>query len=141
MFRSKRSALVKRLWKNRILQNETKCEISTDIELEAKSVAQSMLKRLKEKQLETLIASIESKGGEKTGCVLLPNADLRLGKRSVAPHVLCCQVWRWPDLLSSARLKRLAHCESEDDPAYICCNPFHWSIEMIIGKYYYVFYY
>ncbi|XP_069102863.1 mothers against decapentaplegic homolog 6-like [Argopecten irradians] len=134
MFRSKRSALVKRLWKNRLHneatgENESSLSLSPELDTEIKSVAQSMLKRLKEKQLEMLCQSIETKGGETTGCVLLPNSDLRLGKRSVAPHILCCQLWRWSDITPNTELKRLPHCESADDPAYMCCNPYHWSIQ------------
>lgn len=141
MFRSKRSTLVKRLWKSRVLQNETSSEnertstTNPDGDTEAKCVAQSMLKRLKEKQLEMLVESIESKGGETKGCVLLPNADLRLGKRSVQPHILCCQLWRWPDITPNTELKRLPPCESADDPAYVCCNPYHWSIQQKSGNY------
>ncbi|XP_011871847.1 PREDICTED: mothers against decapentaplegic homolog 6 isoform X2 [Vollenhovia emeryi] len=43
------------------------------------------------------------------------------------PHLLCCQIWRWPDLEHSTELKRLPMCHSAKDPVYICCNPYHWS--------------
>ncbi|EZA55804.1 Mothers against decapentaplegic-like protein [Ooceraea biroi] len=43
------------------------------------------------------------------------------------PHLLCCQIWRWPDLEHSSELKRLPICHSAKDPVYICCNPYHWS--------------
>lgn len=43
------------------------------------------------------------------------------------PHLLCCQIWRWPDLEHSEELKRLPTCHSARDPVYICCNPYHWS--------------
>ncbi|XP_071625587.1 mothers against decapentaplegic homolog 6 isoform X1 [Temnothorax longispinosus] len=43
------------------------------------------------------------------------------------PHLLCCQIWRWPDLEHSSELKRLPMCHSAKDPVYICCNPYHWS--------------
>lgn len=128
MFRSKRTAHVKRLWKNRILQNETSSpDENNPEELEKKSVTQSMLKRLKEKQLEMMIQSVESKGEEITGCVLLPKGDFRLGRRVVAPHILCLQMWRWPNISSESELKKMPFCETIDDPAYVCCNPFHWS--------------
>ena len=135
MFRSRRSGLVKRLWKCRFkAQDETNGAPETPEELEAKAVIHSMLKRLKEKQLEVLVQSVESKGGETTDCVLLPKADQRLCRRSVSPHVLCCQVWRWPDLVDDSGLKRLSCCTSTEDPISICCNPFHWSRLLIPGK-------
>ncbi|KAL0124807.1 hypothetical protein PUN28_006575 [Cardiocondyla obscurior] len=43
------------------------------------------------------------------------------------PHLLCCQIWRWPDLEHPSELKRLPMCHSAKDPVYICCNPYHWS--------------
>ena len=45
----------------------------------------------------------------------------------VDPHLLCCQIWRWPDLTNASELKRLPFCHSAKDPVYICCNPYHWS--------------
>ena len=130
MFCTRRSTLVKRLWKLRYNpDHEGNSSPQSKEDLELKSVAQSMLKRLKERHLEVLIASIESRGGELTDCVLLPKGDreLRLGKRTVAPHVLCCQLWRWPDVRKEFELKRLSCCSTADEPAYICCNPYHWS--------------
>ncbi|KAK3597902.1 hypothetical protein CHS0354_042240 [Potamilus streckersoni] len=130
MFRSKRSGLVKRLWKLRILQNEEWGADESPEELELKSVAQSMLKRLKERQLDVLIQIIEQRGGEATECVLLPKGDLRLGRRSVAPHILCCRLWRWPSLSNNSELKQLSCCSTVNDLAYVCCNPYHWSLLM-----------
>ncbi|KAK6184822.1 hypothetical protein SNE40_007197 [Patella caerulea] len=128
MFRSKRNALVKRLWKHRVTKNEGDSPSETAEDLEIKSVAQSMLKRLEEKQLQLLVQSVESKGGETTDCVLLPKGDLKLGRRMVAPHILCCQIWRWPDISENVELKRLLCCSSVNDQSHICCNPYHWSI-------------
>ncbi|CAC5365765.1 SMAD6 [Mytilus coruscus] len=128
MFRSKRSSHVKRLWKSRIAQHETESsDENNPEELEKKSVTQSILKRLKEKQLEMLIQSVESKGEEHSGCVLLPKGDLRLGRRCVAPHILCLQIWRWSDISGSSELRRMPFCETVDDDVYVCCNPYHWS--------------
>jgi hypothetical protein len=136
MFRSRRSTLVRRLWKSKVtpaVNDETAGQVETSHDLEVKSVTQSMLKRLKERQLDVLIQSVESKGGETTECVLLPKGDVRLGRRTVAPHVLCCQIWRWPDLQSEAQLKRLPCCTTADDPTSACCNPFHWSRAIVPG--------
>lgn len=50
-----------------------------------------------------------------------------LDNMPIDPHLLCCQIWRWPDLAHSSELKRLPVCHSAKDPVYICCNPYHWS--------------
>lgn len=136
MFRSKRSALVKRLWKLRVKHEADgqaeEDKHALDEEVEEKAVAQAMLKRLKESQLESLLLALESKGGETTDCVLLPKGDLRLGRRQVAPQLLCCRLFRWRDVLKSdSQLKRLPCCSTlSTDPAYVCCNPHHWSLVM-----------
>lgn len=129
---------MKRLWKHRVVKYETTSSISTEFEddLEVKSTAQSMLKRLKENQLEALVQSVECKGGETTECVLMPKGDLRLGKRTVSPQILCCQLWRWPDIDSDIKMKRLPCCLTIDDPMHVCCNPHHWSLLLDTGKVY-----
>ena len=57
-------------------------ELSID-ELRLKALTHSLLKRLKESQLEALLASVETKGGADAECVLLPKSDLRMGKNSL----------------------------------------------------------
>ena len=131
MFRSKRSSLVKRLWKCKLDRNEAPCSPESAEELELKSVAQSLLKRLKETQLESLVAAVESNGAETADCVMLTHPVLRLGKRKVAPHVLCCQLWRWPEMDSGDACMRHLPCSqvvgAQEDSSSICCNPYHWS--------------
>lgn len=126
MFRSKRSNLVKRLWKLRVEKNESSREDENSSDV-TKSVAHSMLKRLREPQLDSLLKSIEGRGLVSTECVMIPKELLRLGKRTVRPHVLCCQLWRWPELNGEHAMKRLHECKSANDTTSICCNPYHWS--------------
>ncbi|KAK2149757.1 hypothetical protein LSH36_437g00015 [Paralvinella palmiformis] len=161
MFRSRRSTLVKRLWRSRISdRNEAQQREDDDTNQSAaspripnsaagqespliqfnddegssqvKAVTQAMLKRLKERHLEVLVEAVESRGGQKTDCVLLPKDNIRLGRRGVLPpHVLCCQIWRWSDLSGEQGLKKLPSCQSStDDPLYVCCNPYHWSLRV-----------
>ena len=139
MFRSKRSSLVKRLWKFRVSDeagSTSQKGSSFGEDQELKSVTQSFFKRLKEDQLETLLQAMESKGGEKTPCIPVSKSDIRLGRRTVSPYILCCRVFRWPDLSKDTDMKRLPCCErqNEEKEAVICCNPYHWSLVVHIGE-------
>ncbi|CAL1537108.1 unnamed protein product [Lymnaea stagnalis] len=148
MFRSKRYSLVKRLWKYKI-NDETRSSSQKDTsisssssplspqeDLELKSVTHSLFKKLKEEQLEILLQAMESHGGEITPCVPLSKSDIRLGKHTFAPYVLCCKVFRWPDLKCDAEMKRLPSCSrlNEDKDSVVCCNPFHWSLVVKIDE-------
>ena len=147
MFRQRRHGLVKRLWKLRKVTPDRKSsnglkkddeEETSASERRKDAATQSMLKRLKESQLEDLIRSIESKGScDPNGgpCCLIPRGDVRVvGGRHVPPHVLVVQLFRWPDVEQSFELKRLPICRHRltscvDDSVelYECCNPYHWS--------------
>lgn len=150
MFRSKRTSLIKRLWKLRIKnEHETSCQTQEfDLEpdgclsnIDASSegcgccnsranrteilVRTNLLKKLEEHQLEMLIQAVESKGADLSACILLPR-DI-VGTTDVDPHVLSCQVWRWPGLRESSQMRRLPGCRSSKDAVYTCLNPYHWS--------------
>uniref|UniRef100_S4RV88 Mothers against decapentaplegic homolog n=1 Tax=Petromyzon marinus TaxID=7757 RepID=S4RV88_PETMA len=112
-----------------------------------KALTHALLKRLKEKQLEALLQAVESRGGARTACVLVPiegpasrssprlggpsvpEADCGLSPPPLSPHVLLCRLFRWPEVRHSAELKRLSVCgqhgRAEGDS--VCCNPYHLS--------------
>lgn len=123
--------MVKRLWKHQVKRDEgdgaSQGAVTDDDDdvIQMKAVAHSMLKRLKEKQLEALVQAVESRGGDTTSCVVLPREPLQLGKRTVQPHVVCCRLWRWPRV--DAPLKPVPVCTTMDSADDICCNPYHWS--------------
>lgn len=100
-------------------------------EAELKALTHSLLKRLKERQLEGLLQAVESKGGTRSPCLLLPSAklDSRLGQQPFSLPLLLCKLFRWPDLRHSAEVKRLSCCESygKNNPELVCCNPHHLS--------------
>lgn len=98
-------------------QNCGSCCILSDEAL----LRNSVLKRLKDNQLEMLVEAVESGGAGTSTCVLVPKELVQ------EPHLLCCQIWRWPDLKCTAELRRTPACSSATDPIYICCNPYHWS--------------
>ncbi|KAK6475021.1 mothers against decapentaplegic-like protein 6-like [Huso huso] len=99
------------------------------VEQELKSATYSLLKRLKEKSLDTLVEAVESKGGMPTDCVMVFRTEVRVGGQAASPQLLLCKLYRWPDMQHPAELKPLCDCESFgilDSPA-VCCNPYHFS--------------
>ncbi|XP_040399190.1 mothers against decapentaplegic homolog 7-like isoform X1 [Cygnus olor] len=157
MFRTKRSLLVRRLWRSRAPGGEEEagepggaaegrahaggggrgcCPGKAGrggraaAEAELKALTHSVLKRLKERQLEGLLHAVESRGGARTPCLLLPaKGDSRLGQHWYPLPVLLCKVFRWPDLRHCSGVKRLCCCESygKAHPELVCCNPHHLS--------------
>ncbi|XP_064293993.1 mothers against decapentaplegic homolog 7 isoform X1 [Phalacrocorax carbo] len=168
MFRTKRSVLVRRLWRSRAPGGEEEEEeeeeaaaaaaaaeaaearahvcgggrgccpgkagrggrAAAGAEAELKALTHAVLKRLKERQLEGLLHAVESRGGARTPCLLLPaKADSRLGQHWYPLPVLLCKVFRWPDLRHCSEVKRLCCCESygKAHPELVCCNPHHLS--------------
>ncbi|KAM6329166.1 mothers against decapentaplegic homolog 7-like isoform X3 [Rissa tridactyla] len=171
MFRTKRSVLVRRLWRSRApggggeeeeeeaaaaaeagavaAAAEARAHVcgggrgcccpgkagrggraSAGAEAELKALTHAVLKRLKERQLEGLLHAVESRGGARTPCLLLPaKADSRLGQHWYPLPVLLCKVFRWPDLRHCSEVKRLCGCESygKAHPELVCCNPHHLS--------------
>ncbi|KAG7245394.1 hypothetical protein INR49_010845 [Caranx melampygus] len=79
----------------------------TVLEQELKSATYSLLKRLKEKALDTLLEAVESRGGMPSDCVMISRTDLRLGGHMASPQLLVCKLYRWSDLQHSAQLKPL----------------------------------
>uniref|UniRef100_A0A8C3RAJ0 Mothers against decapentaplegic homolog n=1 Tax=Cyanoderma ruficeps TaxID=181631 RepID=A0A8C3RAJ0_9PASS len=165
MFRTKRSVLVRRLWRSRAPGGEEEEEAAAGepgaaaavaeprahlgggrgccpgkagrggraaagAEAELKALTHAVLKRLKERQLEGLLHAVESRGGARTPCLLLPaKADSRLGQHWYPLPVLLCKVFRWPDLRHCSEVKRLCCCESygKAHSELVCCNPHHLS--------------
>uniref|UniRef100_A0A4W5L5W1 Mothers against decapentaplegic homolog n=1 Tax=Hucho hucho TaxID=62062 RepID=A0A4W5L5W1_9TELE len=142
MFRSKRSGLVRRLWRSRLVPDRDggdgrsilagrEGNTGSVAEQELKNVTYALLKRLKEKPLDALLEAVESKGGMPSDCVLVPQTELRLGGHSASPPFLLCKLYRWTDLHHSTQLKALCHCQSFgalDSSETVCCNPYHYSL-------------
>ncbi|XP_065135061.1 mothers against decapentaplegic homolog 6b [Paramisgurnus dabryanus] len=99
------------------------------MEQELKTATYSLLKKLKEKTLDTLLEAVESKGGMPSDCVMVSRTELRLGGHMAPPQLLICKLYRWSDLQHTAQLKALCECKSfgaQDGPV-VCCNPYHYS--------------
>ncbi|KAK9504267.1 hypothetical protein O3M35_010641 [Rhynocoris fuscipes] len=118
MFRSRRNTLVKRLWKARLGGSDE----------EGREVRKWLLRRLAEDQLDILVTAIESRGGGSADCLLIEPVE-----ECTSPELLCCQIWRWPDLESIKQLKKLPMCKS--GVGSTCCNPYHWSRLCLPGMY------
>ncbi|KAH7951551.1 hypothetical protein HPB52_010298 [Rhipicephalus sanguineus] len=143
MFASKRCKLVKRLWeesRNLVVsyyassQPPPLCAAASPAvnyeafcSLEDRKAVESMLKLLEPPQLQTMLQAVQTKGREGCECLLLPHDDVKLPREVVAPHVLCCRLWRWPQLRHQYELKRLPWCAAASPPE-VCCNPYHWSM-------------
>lgn len=106
-------------------------------EAELKALTHSILKKIKDKQLEVLLQAVESKGGARSPCLLLPSkVDAKVGQQSYSLPMLLYKVFRWPDLRHSSELKRLSCCESygKINPELVCCNPHHMSRLCELGE-------
>lgn len=99
------------------------------LEQELKSATYSLLKRLKEKSLDSLLEAVESRGGMPSDCVMIPRTELTLGGHAAPPELLVCKLYRWSDLQHPAQLKPLCECKSFGtvDSQTVCCNPYHYS--------------
>ncbi|XP_005806993.1 mothers against decapentaplegic homolog 6 isoform X1 [Xiphophorus maculatus] len=101
----------------------------TVLEQELKTATYSLLKRLKEKALDTLLEAVESRGGMPSDCVMISRTEIILGGHVASPQLLVCKVYRWADLQHTVQLKPLCECKSfgaQDSPT-VCCNPYHYS--------------
>lgn len=179
MFRRRRTALAKRLWKARVRcrDNETRCaektcaaaatvtaattstpppahhhhlhhhhhhhhhhhpstqqqqqqQQSPASESDERQFRNALFKRLDDRQLETLLRAVDTGGADAAECVVVRPflfAD---------PAVICCRLWRWPDLRNAEQLKNTPACLTAKQPDTVCCNPYHWSKRCEIGKRY-----
>uniref|UniRef100_A0A8C5MHX0 Mothers against decapentaplegic homolog n=1 Tax=Leptobrachium leishanense TaxID=445787 RepID=A0A8C5MHX0_9ANUR len=126
MFRSRRTGLVRRLWRNRAGGDAgvSCCGLSEPpaVSPELRSAVSGLLKRLKEQPLCSLLEAVESRGAAPGPCVPVT----RLGP---PPHLLLCRLFRWPELQHPGQLKALSGCQGAGGPDSntVCCNPYHYS--------------
>lgn len=94
----------------------------------------SLVKRLRQSKevgcIEKLRAAITSKS-KNTECVKIPRSldgRMQVQHRKTLPHLLYCQIWRWPDIRSQHELKQTDTCKftyrAKCDQ--ICVNPYHY---------------
>lgn len=110
-------------------------DFSPEESAELKSITDSILKRLKEKEFSALRRALESHGGLETTCIFFPTLE-RLGCRRevVEPQLVLYRVFRLPQVRSSAELKRTPCCSKRNDlDKKVCINPYHYSAIMNTG--------
>ncbi|KAL3201921.1 hypothetical protein MRX96_012192 [Rhipicephalus microplus] len=142
MFASKRCKLVKRLWeesRNLVVSYYAPSQpplyaaappafnYEAFCSVEDRKAVESMLKLLEVPQLQKMLQAVQTKGREGCECLLLPCDDVKMPREVVAPHVLCCRLWRFPQLRHQYELRRLPWCAAASPPE-VCCNPYHWSM-------------
>lgn len=92
----------------------------------------SKLKKQPNQQFNKLQLALEKKNRE-TPCVLLPRSQdgrLQVLHKKMLPHVMCCRIFRWPDLQSHQELKSLPNCQhpfQKKEGPEICVNPYHYA--------------
>ncbi|KAM3910025.1 mothers against decapentaplegic homolog 6-like isoform 1-T1 [Leptodactylus fuscus] len=135
MFRSRRSFLVRHLWKQRCTttsrgQGEGAPSNPEDLHNALRPAVHQLFKKLKDEQLWQLLQAVEGRGRWDGGCILLP-WEVRAGKQALPPQVLVCRLYRWPDLRTSTELKSLSQCQNfwrrSGDGTSVCCTPYHYS--------------
>ena len=92
----------------------------------------SLVKRLRQSKevgcIEKLRAAITSKS-KNTECVKIPRSldgRMQVQHRKTLPHLLYCQIWRWPDIRSQHELKQTDTCKftyrAKCDQIWTCCH-------------------
>lgn len=100
----------------------------TTVESDERQFRNALFKRLDDRQLETLLRAVDTGGVDAAECVTVRPflfAD---------PAVICCRLWRWPDLKTVEQLKNTPACQTAKQPDSVCCNPYHWSRRCEIGE-------
>ncbi|XP_010725626.1 mothers against decapentaplegic homolog 6-like [Meleagris gallopavo] len=122
MFRSRRAALLRRLWRQR-------CPTPGPEEGPGalKPAAHALFKKLKDEELELLLQAVESRGAWESGCVWVPR-----GPSQALPPRCCCAACSAADLRQPHELKHLCTARArgrgaDGDAAVLCCNPHHFS--------------
>uniref|UniRef100_A0A3Q3JGL3 Mothers against decapentaplegic homolog n=1 Tax=Monopterus albus TaxID=43700 RepID=A0A3Q3JGL3_MONAL len=133
MFKSKRSGLVRRLWRSRLVTESDGRDGCRGGEGGRNGPCRrhsgNAGREEEEQSLDALANAVETKEGIPSECVMVPRTELQLGAHHISPQFLLCKLYRWSDLPLSAHLKALCHCQSFDalDSAKVCSNPYHYS--------------
>ena len=96
-----------------------------------------ILKKLKKEKGPGIIQDLQWILENKTPnsrCVTIAKSKdgrLQVSHRKGLPHVICCRIWRWPDLQSYHELRSDSqHCQNpfihNSNQREICINPYHY---------------
>ncbi|KAG9510429.1 Mothers against decapentaplegic-like 3 [Fragariocoptes setiger] len=64
-------------------------------------------------------------------CVTIPRSldgRLQVSQRKCLPHIVYCQIWRWPDITSHQQIRGIESCSYAFNlkSKYVCVNPYHY---------------
>uniref|UniRef100_A0A915KM83 Mothers against decapentaplegic homolog n=1 Tax=Romanomermis culicivorax TaxID=13658 RepID=A0A915KM83_ROMCU len=103
----------------------------------ANRAVESLLKKLKEEgqqEYQCQVSNLEQAllyPNQASECVTIKRSldgRWQINHRKGIPHVICCRVWRWPDLQNHHELKSAPNCKypytNKQDK--ICVNPYHY---------------
>jgi len=129
-----------RAWRRGLLTRRlTKCQVNSGGDTaDADAAACSVVELLDDHQLDILLTAVETGGYDNhiNECILVNSSA------HVAPHVLCCRLWRWPLLQNSGEIKRVPWCQCQnkhgngvvlENSQAVCCHPYHWSRLLLPG--------
>lgn len=94
----------------------------------------AVLQHLDVAQMKNLVKSIENKCD--SVCVFVNSNSVQFREQTLEPYFLTCKYWRWTWLpeRDTKLLKQTPFCSKSDDEGRVCCNPYHWSIQVNVGK-------
>ena len=115
-------------------------KLAGDDDNSARKKVEAFCKKLKRD--ETMLNELEralSRPGFPSGCVTIPRSTdgrVQVSNRKGYPHVISCQLWRWPDLRNGRELRAIDSCEFAyfRDKREVCINPYHYVRVEIPGK-------
>lgn len=103
--------------------------VHPSVESDERQFRNALFKRLDDRQLKTLLRAVDTGGVDAAECVAVRPFLF------TDPAVVCCRLWRWPDLRTAEQLKHTPGCQTATkQPDLVCCNPYHWSKRCEIGE-------
>ena len=118
-------------------------DVDDDEGLVSKVNVFALLEQIELDRLEELLLAVQGRGEVFSCCIRVPKVFRRLPEDVQSPHLVCCHLWRWPNVgTNQLVLRSVPFCTflyttrnncghgtsvDEDVDGFTCCNPHHWS--------------